>query len=386
MMEYFISYATTNVVGIIIFGILLAHDLAGIDRQEKQVKYDRVLVAFMLYFLSDSIWAGVDSGVLPVNMYTAAATDFANYINMTLTMYTWLDYVMALEHVPHRNRPINKFAVVFPFLAATAALIVTFIVAPHVLIDADYKATPVFYGFMLFVPYIYIVAEIIYTMKKALHEESRILRRKHILIGLFPILVVAGGLFQTIVIPELPVYCYSSIILMIIFYLNSMDENISTDPLTRLNNRGQLMRFVSQPDNLRLEGRPTFVMMLDVNDFKSINDRYGHAEGDSALVITAESLTDAVKSVSFPVFLSRYGGDEFVIIACPSREDEMAELISSIRERISEKCRKAEKPYNLSVSVGYDELLGEQDTFQECLRRADNRQYMEKEHMKLEKL
>ena len=58
MSDYFIYYASTNIVGAIIFGIMLIHDCLGVDRQEKQIKYDHSLIAFMLYFISDAIWAG----------------------------------------------------------------------------------------------------------------------------------------------------------------------------------------------------------------------------------------------------------------------------------------------------------------------------------------
>jgi diguanylate cyclase (GGDEF)-like protein len=82
------------------------------------------------------------------------------------------------------------------------------------------------------------------------------------------------------------------IILMLTFYIQSMEALISMDPPTKLNNRGQLFRYVSQETSLRMENRPTFVVMLDVNDFKAINDTYGHAEGDRALVIIANSLRE----------------------------------------------------------------------------------------------
>ena len=78
MIEYFTYYASSNIVGVIIFGIMLAHDCLGVDRQEKQLKYDQVLIAFILYFISDAIWSGVDAGVFPVNRFTVLGTNFAN--------------------------------------------------------------------------------------------------------------------------------------------------------------------------------------------------------------------------------------------------------------------------------------------------------------------
>ena len=94
MTRYFAYYAESNIVCIIIFGIMLVHDLLSVDRQEKQIKFDHALVAFMLYFASDTIWAGVDAGVLPVNIFTVAATNFSNYLIMTAVTYMWLRYVI----------------------------------------------------------------------------------------------------------------------------------------------------------------------------------------------------------------------------------------------------------------------------------------------------
>ena len=103
MSEYFIYYASINIVGAVIFGIMLANDYIGLDRQEKQLKYDHALIAFILYFLSDAIWAGVDAGVFPVNQFTVITTTFLNFVIMTLIIYTWLCYVLAIEQIPNRN-------------------------------------------------------------------------------------------------------------------------------------------------------------------------------------------------------------------------------------------------------------------------------------------
>ena len=170
MSDYFIYYSSINLVGFIIFGIMLAHDRIGIDRQEKQLKYDRTLMAFMAYFLTDSVWCAVDSELLPNNTVTVLLTSFANYVVMTAITYTWLQYVMALEQLPKRNKPISQVAIITPFLVSVAVLIVTYVVAPGALIDEQLKTKPAFDVFLVCVPYIYIVAVIIYVAKKAIKE------------------------------------------------------------------------------------------------------------------------------------------------------------------------------------------------------------------------
>lgn len=292
--------------------------------------------------------------------------------------YMWLEYVMAVEQVPHRNRPINKFAVVFPFLVSTIALVITYVVAPHILLSDTLQAQPAFYAFLITVPCVNIAAVIIYTTRLARKVENPIEKRRHLYIGLFPLLVVVGGMLEILVLPNTPIFCFSSTLLMLALYIQSMEDQISIDPLTKLNNRGQLIRYISQKSNAYKEGHPTFVVMIDVNGFKRVNDTYGHAEGDRALTIVADSLKDVVRSRNAHIFLGRYGGDEFILIVHPQSADELDDLIHDVRETIVSKCEERNTPYVLSVGAGYDEMEDAQDTLQRCIQRADKKLYLDK--------
>ena len=322
--------------------------------------------------------AGVDS-FYNINI---DATNLANYVLMAAITYCWLEYVMAVEQLPYRNRAINKFSVLFPFLLSTAALIVTWFVSPGTLLNDALELQPAYHLFLIGVPIINIVAVLFYSLRKALKEENPIEKRRHLYIGFFPIMVILGGLVQILFLPSTPIFCFCCTILMLIFFVQSMDIQISLDPLTGLNNRGQLIRYVSQKGNLYVDGSLTYVIMLDVNDFKKINDTFGHAEGDRALVILADSLKTVVRNRSTPIFLARFGGDEFILIAHLKDEDALKELIREIRAEIAAQCRAAGTPYQISVGIGYSELRQGQDSFQLCMQRADQNLYLDKERCK----
>ena len=381
MVDFFIYYIESNIICIVIFGIFLGHDLLGVDRQERQIKYDHALIAFMLYFVSDIFWAALVAGIVPMNELTSVISNFANYILMSGVTYTWLNYVMAVEKTPNRNRLLNKFAVLFPFIVSTLSLIIVYIVAPQVLLDEQFMVLPVYNVFLIAVPCINIAAVIIHTFKKAGSEGNPVERKKHIYIGLFPLIAVFTGFIQIIFLPDKPIFCFGCTILMLLIYIQSMETQISMDPLTKLNNRSQLMRYISQSSNLRIEGKKTYVVMADVNGFKAINDTYGHAEGDAALTIIAESIKEATADTA--AFLGRYGGDEFVLIVYAADESELTALISEIKRIIDAECEKKERPYKLSISAGYDELQRGSDTFQKCILRADKKLYLDKEYSKL---
>ena len=382
MSSYFVYYTEASIVCVIIFAIMLFRDLFNVDRQEKQIKYDHALIAFMFYFVSDALWAAVIAGMLPRNLFTVLTTNFANCILMAAITYTWLRYVMAVEQIPDRDKPIKRFAIISPFLISTIALIATYLAAPRMLLSEALELQPAYSAFQISVPIIYIVAVLFYAIQRAITLDSPIDRKRHLFIGFFPLMVIVGGLIQVLLLPETPIFCFCSAILMLVFYINSMEAQISTDPLTQLNNRGQLLHYTSQRTNLHREGRRTFVVMFDINDFKSINDTHGHSEGDRALILMAESLRDVVKKHSTPMFLARYGGDEFTLVVHPTDDGEMPPLIDEIREQIAARCRAEGTPYVLSVGAGYDELVGEDDTFPKCMERADEKLYLDKARQK----
>ena len=382
MSEFALYYIEANIICIIVFSILLLHNHFNIDRQEKQIKYDQALFAFILYFVADCFWAAITANLIPKTRLNVVVNTFMIYILMGATVYYWLNYVMAYVQAPHRNRPINRFAVIFPFLVSTVALILQYVIAPYSLIDEARNTTLNFSIYMIVVPDIYLVAILFYTIRKAKSEENPMERRKHLFIGFFPLFVMLGGLIETLFFPHLPIYCFTCLILMLVFYIQAIEVRVSMDPLTQLNNRGQLMRYISQKSNLHQEGRHTFVIMMDIDGFKEINDTYGHAEGDKALVIVAKSLKKVLNRNSMPSFLGRYGGDEFILIVHMDSREHPDQLIRVIREQIRQECVNGGIPYLLFVSAGFDMLRGGQDTIQNCIQRADEKLYQDKKYRK----
>ena len=385
MTSFFVHYTEANVICIIIFMILLLHDVFSIDRQEKQIKYDRALIAFILYFIFDIFWAALIAEKIPVTRFNVVFNTLCIYLCMVLITYTWLEYVLAVEQIEYRNSPKFRLLLSLPFIISMIIMLVTYIVNPGLLISDTLEVQDTFNIFLVGVPYINLLAVMYYTIRKAISEENYAERRKHLLIGLFPLLVVGGGLVEMIFFPHEPIFCYCSTILMLVFFIQMTIRQISVDPLTGLNNRGQLLRYVEQKSNMHKENRLTYVVMIDINDFKDINDTYGHSEGDRALIILSDSLKKVVSNHNMPVFLGRYGGDEFIIIVHPQNKDEMEPFIQELRIELENECQKNNTEFMLSIGIGYDELMEEPDTFQKCMQRADEKLYKDKRDIKLKR-
>lgn len=382
MTQYFIYYAESSIICLIIFSVILIHDLMRIDRQEKQIRFDYALVSFMLYFISDTAWAAVISGIIPRTLTSATVANYFNCFFMALITYNWFMYALAVEKVGKRYTPMQKLTLAGPLIVSAVVSLLLYIFKPELLITEDLNTTALSTALLIAVPIIYIIAILIYTMRIARRTDDRAERWLHIRLGTLPLAIVFGGLLQVILLETIPIFCYCCTIVMIIFYIQSIESQISVDPLTGLNNRGQMQRYVSQESNLFREGLRTFVAMIDVNDFKHVNDVYGHAEGDRALVIIGDSLRQAAGAAGFPVLISRYGGDEFVIIIHCREENAPEMLRDTICTKIAENSKAAGIPYTISIAFGYDELSPYGETFAECLRRADDKSYLDKEAQK----
>ncbi|MBR3251607.1 MAG: GGDEF domain-containing protein [Erysipelotrichaceae bacterium] len=382
MNYFFVHYTEANVVCIIIFLILLVHDLFGIDRQEKQIKYDNALISFIFYFAVDCLWSALVSAFVKSTRFLVVIDSFFLYLGMVFITYFWMEYALAVQQYENRNDMRFRIIMMIPFIVSTLALIVTYFINPTYLINDALEVQDGFNVFLLTAPYINLAATIYYSVRKAISEENPSEKRKYLFIGLFPLMVVACGLIETFFFPYEPIFAYSSTILMLVFFIQMILRQVSVDPLTGLNNRGQLLRYTSQKANLRKDNRLTYVAMFDINNFKLINDTYGHAQGDKALIILSDTFKKVISRKSFPVFLARYGGDEFIMIIHPASEKELIPFIEDIREELKRRCVESNIGFNFTVGIGYDELKEEPDTFQKCQQRADKKLYLDKKQIK----
>ena len=141
-------------------------------------------------------------------------------------------------------------------------------------------------------------------------------------LAFFPLFPGISGVLQFIY-PRLPIACAAISITTLYLYLTWVDQLISLDPLTGLNNRKQLTHTFNNLSKSHEDQDKIRLYLIDVNHFKQINDTYGHLEGDKALVITAEALTKVSTMQKRKMIVGRFGGDEFLIGAHLDFESEI---------------------------------------------------------------
>lgn len=150
-----------------------------------------------------------------------------------------------------------------------------------------------------------------------------------------------------------------------------------TDALTGvLNREGYRQEGQEFYDRMIRHGKRVFVMFCDLDHLKYINDNYGHEAGDRAIKDIADTLTKVIGDDSV---ISRMGGDEFVVIARYTTEDDIADMKMSIEKNFIRLKAREDLPYNLSVSIGISVTgAGQDQGLEHFIREADQRMYSEK--------
>lgn len=151
-----------------------------------------------------------------------------------------------------------------------------------------------------------------------------------------------------------------------------------TDPLTELPNRRFIIAHAeAEIARARRESYEVAFLVVDINDFKSINDRYGHAQGDLALRTVASILRAGLRSYDA---CGRYAGDEFVLILSRCGDDlaekRGAELSEAIAARLPDSEYPPDRP--LAISVGTAIFPKDGARYEELMGAADSRMYARK--------
>ncbi|ACR28956.1 GGDEF domain-containing protein [Burkholderia glumae] len=152
------------------------------------------------------------------------------------------------------------------------------------------------------------------------------------------------------------------------------------DSLTALSNRRGFEMLSQQALNAcRRRGLPASLLFFDLDGFKQINDRFGHAEGDRALVLFARSLTTVLREMDV---IGRLGGDEFVALVMSEQLDVQA-LVERLRKDLGARGRQAGLEYEIRFSVGHvDYDPRDEPSVARLLAESDLRMYADKSRMK----
>ena len=142
---------------------------------------------------------------------------------------------------------------------------------------------------------------------------------------------------------------------LILLYINLQSEEIFLDPLTNLYNRNYLVHHMDRLCRQVAPDHSITGILLDVNNFKYINDTYGHIKGDAVLRAMGEILLRATDQTQAVV--ARYGGDEFLILLHSAQPESLQQITDSIQRELQAYNASNHTLPPLSVSAGIATLV-----------------------------
>ena len=154
-------------------------------------------------------------------------------------------------------------------------------------------------------------------------------------------------------------------------------EMASRDPLTGVHNRMALSSSLQREVDLaQRQELPLSLLVIDIDHFKTFNDKHGHAFGDDVLVAVSQTIANTVRRSDL---LFRYGGEEFVVLASHTDEQGAKLLAERIRENVAGMQTVRGRGIDITVSVGVARMHDQEDA-DAFFERADKALYSAKKN------
>lgn len=335
----------------------------------------RVMILNIAFFILDAVWIFINNSGIEIAVSINWILNAVYYIWSAIVGVAWFDYSETVQNsrliTNKKYRMISRIPEILLIIMTLLSLKTGWLF--YIDTDNIYHRGPM-YEFQLIGSYGYVIFTAVKALYISRHMKDYQRKKELLTLSTFVIPTLIAGALQ--VVTELPVLCVGTTFGILYVYQTLQERLISQDPLTELNNRNQLCRYLATKLSNINESRALYLIIMDIDYFKSINDKYGHVEGDNALKQVADSLRRVCKDKHY--FVCRYGGDEFILICDLNLSDSVQVVCDSIHYEI----KNSDTSYALSVSVGYAKYSPEMKTQQEFIAKADEELYKAKKSRK----
>ncbi len=307
-------------------------------------------------------------------------SNMGNIETMTIISYIWILYVFSRLGLNYNKQQKAIFAI--PLVIATVELLLNpFTEFVFSIDENNIYSREIGIWLHWGVSWGYIVYGTVITFKALKAATNKIKRRTIAPLLYFILCPTVASIFQ-VMFYGLSITQMGLAIGIILIFTITVGEEVSTDTLTDLNNRAGMENYILR----RMEGQrfqDVTVFIMDLNNFKFINDKHGHVVGDKALKDAAEVLKKSCGSVTKRVFLCRFGGDEFVIIGDGLSKAEKATLTKAIRDESENMNNRNKHVFRIEFSIGMvDGSCQTYEEFEVLLSCADELMYEDKKRLK----
>ena len=335
-----------DIYSVMIIIIVYFHAYRSFDKESLQDKiFMRILYFTMLMLLVDilSRFDGKPHTIYPI------INSFGNFVMFLLSPFLpslWLVYV----HLQVYGESRRTKQVYYPLYLVNAINIALLIMSQfygwYYYIDSNniYHR-----GSFFMIPASITIALVFASFALTLLNRKRLDRKSFLSLIFFAIPPLVSIILQ-IMFYGVSLILNSVVFSILVVFLNIQNHGMYTDHLTGVNNRKKLDAYLRSKVSSRIGEKSFSAILLDINNFKYINDTYGHATGDSALETTAKLLKSCLGANDF---IARFGGDEFCIVLDISEKRELENMVYKINSCLDKYNRSNSHLCEISLSMGF---------------------------------
>ncbi len=341
-----INNAILNIFSLLLLAILFMYSLNRLDKNSIQQRaYYAMLVCTMVLLVLD-IFSRFDGNAGTIYSLFNRAGNFLIFLLNPVLPSIWLIYVDS--QIFHDDKRTKRLVILLLFLIAANFIVVLLSQSNgwYYTIDANniYHRGPLFILASTLPFSLLLVA----FMEVILNKEK--LSTKQLVPFIFFPVPPFVCIFLQLFIYGVSFALNGTVLSLMIVTLSIQNEDVYTDHLTGVGNRKKLEAVLKEKVAKSSRDRTFSLIMVDINNFKEINDTLGHDMGDKVLKAFAELLEKSVRSKDY---VTRYGGDEFCLIMDISEKSCLDSAVLRINNDFGSLNHSGLLPFCPTISMGY---------------------------------
>lgn len=300
----------------------------------------RLANSAIIMILSSVIAKWNDMGMLSINVAFASLLNVLYFAFNIMLYYYLLLYINYVAGVVYTKR--QRYILCIPFILTLALHVINlktgflYQVYYDTLHEQLNYTQSGYYILGLIVPYSMVLVNSLQYLVREFRNfrMGRVVNENLQQVQHLALAIVLAGFYNMKAEP-IPLYPVVIAFGLFIHYFHEVESEALLDPLTKVYNKREFFHMLGNLKENYLKGDTTnlYLIMIDVNDFKKINDTYGHEIGDLSLIYIADTMKRALAPYKDPkAYGYRFGGDEFAIIMRTDDEGEIDKMMSSFIE------------------------------------------------------
>lgn len=371
--QYAFVYLIVNVVCFLSAIVILTRLNSSIGSDTENRIFRCMLYAYMAFLICEILWVLSMGNFIRLGAFFQGLIKIIGTAFIPIMVYFWLQYAETRFGNPLAHTKKFKLLTAIPVIIMLLIYVSSFWTKAVATVDESGAVVP---GPALaitgVVDNIYGVAVVVHAVVLLLRDKEGFKRKEYVAQILFIVICTLGGITDAVV-SNTPIMPLAIMLSFNVLFIILQETKIFNDALTGLNNRRLADRVITEAIRESGEENPLYILMMDIDKFKSINDEYGHLEGDKALIAVSEALKKAVSN--YRGFLARWGGDEFIVALTDAKEDVPKRFQEDVKREMENIHDRLQYPREISLSIGQEVCCTRGRTLADVISKADDSLY-----------